>query len=79
MPNLDLRYLHFRREIASHSGRRELEATVLNALRNFMENVSAATPLELGLIAAVFAVAFVDVLISRGPNLSGEISQVSFR
>jgi len=52
---------------------------VLNALRNFVENVAAATPLEVGLIAAVVAVAFVDVLISRGPNLSGEISQVSIR
>ena len=79
LPNLVLRYLHFGREIASHSGRRDLEATVLNALRNFMENVAAATPLEMSLIAAVVAVAFVDVLISRGPNLSGEISQVSFR
>jgi Flp pilus assembly pilin Flp len=52
---------------------------VVNVLRNFVENISAATPLEVGLIAAVVAVAFVDVLVSRGPNMSGEISQVSFR
>ena len=52
---------------------------MLSVLRNFIENVSATTPLEVGLIAAIIAVAFADVLVSRGPNMSGEISQVSFR
>ncbi len=52
---------------------------MLSALRNFWHNTSAVTPLEVGLIAAVLAVAFADVLVSRGPNMSGEISQVSAR
>lgn len=53
-----------------------MEASVLNALRNFIANHSAVTPLEFGLIAAVIAVAFADAVVSRGPNM---ISQVSAR
>ena len=52
---------------------------MLSMLRGFAENTQGVTPLEFGLIAAIFAVAFADVLISRGPGFSGEISQVSGR
>jgi Flp pilus assembly pilin Flp len=45
----------------------------------FANDTQAVTPLEIGLIAAIFAVALIDVLASRGPNMSGEISQVNGR
>ena len=47
------------------------------AIRDFVVDETGATRLEAALIAAVLGVAFLDVLISRGGRMSGELSQVS--
>lgn len=43
----------------------------------FVIDQTGATTLEAALIAAILGVALVDVLISRGARMSGELSQVS--
>jgi Flp pilus assembly pilin Flp len=50
---------------------------MLNALWNFVTDQTGATRLEAALIAAILGVALLDVLISRGGRLTGELSQVS--
>jgi Flp pilus assembly pilin Flp len=55
------------------------EAEVLVQLARFLFDCRGVTTLEAALIAAIIAVACTDVLVSRGPGMSGEISQVSGR
>jgi len=50
---------------------------MLKTLIMFLCDTSGATKLEAALIAAILGVALMDVLISRGPRTSGELSQVS--
>lgn len=50
---------------------------MLKAIKDFVIDETGATRLEAALIAAILGVALVDVLISRGGRMTGELSQVS--
>ena len=52
---------------------------MLAQLLFFARDRRGVTTLAAALIAAIIAVACTDVLISRAPNMSGEISQISGR
>ena len=50
---------------------------MLKTIRDFVIDETGATRLDAALIAAILSVALLDVLISRGARMSGELSQIS--
>jgi Flp pilus assembly pilin Flp len=52
---------------------------MLALILRFTNDCRGVTTLQAALIFAIIAVACTDVLISRGPSMSGEISQISGR
>ena len=50
---------------------------MFQAIISFVVDQKGATRIDVALIAAVLGVALLDVLVSRGERLSGELSQIS--